>query len=59
VRIEPPSKLARGERLRGLETVLEPLLLIVHVGYGWLAFGLSLLGLNRFTDMLRQRRCMR
>jgi len=59
VRIEPPIKLARGERLRGLETVLEPLLLIVHVGYGWLAFGLSLLGLHRFTDMLRQRRCMR
>ena len=45
--------------MRGLETVLEPLLLIVHVGYGWLAFGLSLLGLNRFTDMLRQRRCIR
>ena len=42
----------RLSRWRGLHTVPEPLLLILHVGYGWLSLGLLLLGLNRFTDML-------
>jgi uncharacterized protein involved in response to NO len=42
----------RLSRWRGLHTVSEPLLLILHVGYGWLSLGLLLLGLNRFTDML-------
>jgi uncharacterized protein involved in response to NO len=42
----------RLSRWRGLYTAPEPLLLILHVGYGWLSLGLLLLGLNRFTDML-------
>ena len=42
----------RLSRWRGLNTVPEPLLLILHVGYGWLALGLLLLGLNGLTDML-------
>jgi uncharacterized protein involved in response to NO len=42
----------RVSRWRGLDTVPEPLLLILHVGYGWLALGLLLLGLNGFTDIL-------
>jgi uncharacterized protein involved in response to NO len=42
----------RLSRWRGLHTVPEPLLLILHVGYGWLALGLLLLGLNGITDML-------
>jgi uncharacterized protein involved in response to NO len=41
----------RLSRWRGLHTLPEPLLLILHVGYGWLALGL-LLGLNGLTDML-------
>jgi uncharacterized protein involved in response to NO len=39
-------------RWRGLHTVPEPLLLILHVGYGWPALGLLLLGLNGLTDIL-------
>ena len=31
-------------RWRGRHVLQEPLLLILHVGYGWLAFGLALLG---------------
>jgi uncharacterized protein involved in response to NO len=42
----------RLSRWRGLHTVPEPLLVILHVGYGWLALGLLLLGLNGLTDML-------
>jgi len=42
----------RLSRWRGLHTVSEPLLLILHVGYGWLALGLLLLGLDGLTDML-------
>jgi uncharacterized protein involved in response to NO len=42
----------RLARWRGLHTVREPLLLILHVGYGWLALGLLLLGLNGLTEML-------
>ena len=42
----------RLSRWRGLHTVPEPLLLILHVGYGWLSLGLLLLGFNRLTDML-------
>ena len=37
---------------RGLHTVPEPLLLILHVGYGWLALGLLLLGLNDLSGIL-------
>jgi uncharacterized protein involved in response to NO len=32
-------------RWRGLSTVREPILLVLHVGYGWLAVSLALLGL--------------
>jgi uncharacterized protein involved in response to NO len=42
----------RLSRWRGLHAVPEPLLLILHVGYGWLALGLLLLGLNGLTDTL-------
>jgi len=42
----------RLSRWRGLYTVPEPLLLILHVGYGWLALGLLLLGVDGLTDML-------
>ena len=42
----------RLSRWRGLHTVREPLLLILHVGYGWLAFGLLLLGLNGLYETL-------
>ncbi len=36
----------RLARWRGLATLAEPLLAILHLGYGWLAAGLSLLGLS-------------
>jgi uncharacterized protein involved in response to NO len=42
----------RLSRWRGLHTVREPLLLILHVGYGWLALGLLLLGINGLCEML-------
>lgn len=35
----------RLARWRGFATVPEPLLLVLHLGYGWLALGLGLLGL--------------
>jgi uncharacterized protein involved in response to NO len=44
----------RLSRWRGSETGREPLLLILHVGYGWLAAGLLLLGLNHLFDILPQ-----
>ncbi|HEV8107374.1 MAG TPA: NnrS family protein [Burkholderiales bacterium] len=37
---------ARLSRWRGLATLREPLLFVLHAGYGWLALGLVLLGLN-------------
>ena len=37
---------ARLSRWRGLGTVREPLLFVLHLGYAWLAFGLILLGLD-------------
>lgn len=36
----------RLSRWRGLATLREPLLAVLHLGYAWLAFGLALLGLN-------------
>jgi len=36
----------RVSRWRGLATMREPLLFILHVGYAWVALGLVLLGLN-------------
>jgi len=37
---------ARLARWRGAATVSEPLLFVLHLGYGWLAVGLALLGLS-------------
>jgi uncharacterized protein involved in response to NO len=42
----------RLSRWRGLQTIREPLMLILHFGYGWLALGLLLLGLNGPTAIL-------
>jgi uncharacterized protein involved in response to NO len=36
----------RLSRWRGLATLREPLLFVLHAGYAWLAFGLAFLGLN-------------
>jgi len=43
---------ARLARWRGLSTRREPLLLILHIGYGWLALGLLLLGINGMHELL-------
>lgn len=43
---------ARLARWRGLYTMREPLLLILHVGYGWLALGLILLGASNLVPIL-------
>lgn len=42
----------RLSRWRGFKTAGEPLLLILHLGYGWLALGLLLLGVNGFVPVL-------
>jgi uncharacterized protein involved in response to NO len=42
----------RLSRWRGLKTGREPLLLILHIGYGWLALGLLLLGVDDFVPVL-------
>jgi len=42
----------RLSRWRGGKTFGEPLLLILHLGYGWLAFGLILLGLDALFPLL-------
>jgi uncharacterized protein involved in response to NO len=42
--------LARLVRWRGIATVEEPLLLILHVGYLWLVVGVALLGLSLISD---------
>jgi uncharacterized protein involved in response to NO len=42
----------RLSRWRGLQTGAEPLLLILHIGYGWLVFGLLLLGINGLSGVL-------
>ncbi len=42
----------RMSRWQGHRTTREPLLLVLHVGYGWLAIGLVLLGLNELLDVL-------
>jgi uncharacterized protein involved in response to NO len=43
---------ARLSRWRGVATVREPLVFILHLGYGWLAAGLLLLGLGGFFEWL-------
>lgn len=42
----------RLARWRGLATVKEPLLLVLHLGHGWLAAGLILLGASEVTDLV-------
>jgi uncharacterized protein involved in response to NO len=42
----------RMSRWQGHKTIREPLLIILHVGYGWLAAGLLLLGVNEFFDLV-------
>ncbi len=42
----------RLARWRGLATVKEPLLLVLHLGHGWLAAGLVLLGASELTDLV-------
>ncbi|MGB3502872.1 MAG: NnrS family protein [Mesorhizobium sp.] len=41
----------RLARWRGYKTASEPILLILHVGYGWLAAALALLGLARVAGL--------
>ncbi len=53
--VEITAGLAVGVRLarwRGIATLREPLLLVLHLGYGWLALGLLLLGVNRLAPLL-------
>jgi uncharacterized protein involved in response to NO len=42
----------RLSRWCGLAALREPLVFVLHVGYGWLAFGLLLLGLNGYFVLL-------
>jgi uncharacterized protein involved in response to NO len=44
----------RLARWRGDQTLREPLLWVLHLGYGWLSVGFLLLGLNSLTPMLPQ-----
>lgn len=39
-------------RWRGLATLSEPLLIVLHIGYGWLSFGLILLGVNGLYEIM-------
>jgi uncharacterized protein involved in response to NO len=41
-------------RWRGVDTAAEPLLLILHVGYGWLVLGAGLLGASMLDDHVPQ-----
>jgi uncharacterized protein involved in response to NO len=45
------AALFRLARWRGLATVREPLLFILHVGYAWVGIGLLLLGANQLLDL--------
>lgn len=44
--------IARLARWRGIATASEPLVWVLHVGYGWLAFGLLLLAINGLSPLL-------
>ncbi len=44
----------RVARWRGLATLREPLLWILHLGYAWLGIGLLLLGMTAFVPVLPQ-----
>jgi uncharacterized protein involved in response to NO len=57
--VAAPAELAAGvalaarlARWRGGETWREPLVLVLHLGYGWLALGFILLGLSDFIASL-------
>lgn len=39
-------------RWRGVATAAEPLLLVLHIGYGWLVLGVALLGLSMIVDVV-------
>lgn len=41
-------------RWRGAATAVEPLLLVLHIGYAWLVLGVALLGLNMLNPDLPQ-----
>lgn len=36
----------------GLKTLSNPILAVLHLGYGWMVLGFALLGLSAFTDIL-------
>lgn len=42
----------RLARWRGAATLAEPLLWVLHLGYGWLAFGLLLLAINEIAPLM-------
>jgi len=42
----------RLSRWCGLRTLREPLLLVLHLGYGWLSLGFALLGASHFAPLL-------
>ena len=44
--------LVRLVRWRGIATIEEPLLLVLHVGYLWLVAGIALLGLSLISDAI-------
>ena len=44
----------RLSRWRGIATLEEPLVWVLHLGYGWLALGLVLLGLSGLVPVLPQ-----
>jgi uncharacterized protein involved in response to NO len=44
--------LARLARWRGIATLEEPLLLVLHVGYLWLVIGVAVLGLSLISDVV-------
>ncbi len=48
------AALLRLLRWRGQHTLREPMLLVLHLGYGWLAAGLLLAGLDALFDFLPQ-----
>ena len=48
------AALLRLVRWRGQHTLREPMLLVLHLGYGWLAAGLLLAGLDALFDFLPQ-----
>ena len=53
--LEIAGGVALGVRLarwRGLATVREPLLFVLHLGYGWLAGGLAFAGVNGFLGWM-------